>query len=323
MALAFKRAVADAEKAVESVNNSIKGWYFTTVNPAVVVDFESIKTIEGVSKQNPNSVEGPKNITLVNWVKDNAQYLHSFWGDVQYKDKKYALAHMLPHIEKLVLHVDDKGVAGKYNSYDLKFEGKTADLTVHIDFTNYPQQFSMSDEKQGPSLIQRLWAHLDKVANITYEIRKETMIKYESSPLHTHQKYLKEKLKKDIPIEIDWASLFALEGESIEYSNKPPVPNRARAVHLLGDEGKGLYYTYYSIETLCKDAMGLEAFLETFDKVTLHVLPGIKESFTKDAQPTIVKDGKTLKFSFEFATANFQNARWDYGKMAKQIEALL
>jgi hypothetical protein len=149
------------------------------------------------------------------------------------------------------------------------------------------------------------------------------MIKYEYSPWHTHQKYLKEKTKKDIPIEIDWASVFALEGESLEASNRPPVPNRARGVNLLGDEGKALYSTYYSIDTLCKDAMGLEAFTETFDKVVVTILPGVKESFTKDAQPTIVKDGKTLKFGFEFATCNFQNARWDYSKMAKQIEALL
>lgn len=58
MALAFKRAVTEAEKAIEAANASIQGWYKPPTNPALVFDFEGMKAIEGVSKQNPNSVEG-------------------------------------------------------------------------------------------------------------------------------------------------------------------------------------------------------------------------------------------------------------------------
>jgi len=100
------------------------------------------------------------------------------------------------------------------------------------------------------------------------------------------------------------------------------VPNRARAVNLLGDDGKGMYYTYYAIEGLCKDEMGLEAFKETFDKVKVYILPGVLENYP-EAQPKITKEGKTLAFGFQYATSNAANARWDYGVMAKAIEALL
>jgi hypothetical protein len=322
MALAFKRAVADAEKAVESANKSIQEWYKPPTNPALSFDYEGIKAIEGVSKQNPNSVEGPKNITLVNWVRDNASRFHSVWGDVQYKDKKYALDVLNKHLDKVIVHVDDKGVAGKYNSYNIEFKGKDLHIYVHIDFTNYPQQLNLADEKGG-HVDYMIWDHLDQVGNITYEIRKANLINYESSPLNTYRKYLKEKVKKEIPIEINWDSLFALEGKSCEYSNKPDVPNRARAVNFLGDDGKAIYNVYYSIETLVKDQMGMEAFLETFDKVHIGILPGgMLAAFTTDP-PKITKDGKTLKFEFQIAASNFQNARNDYSKMAKQIEALL
>lgn len=66
----------------------------------------------------------------------------------------------------------------------------------------------------------------------------------------------------------------------------------------------------------------MEAFLETFDKVLITLQPGVHDKFGDDAV-VITKEGKTLKFAFKFATINFQNARYDSGKMAKQIEALL
>jgi len=321
MALAFKRAVAEADKAVESANKSIQEWYKPPTNPALVFDFEGIKAVEGVSKQNPNSVEGPKNITLVNWVKDAASRFHSVWGDIVYKDKKYALAILNANLDKVVVHVDDKGVAGKYNSYNTEWKGKELHITVHIDFTNYPQQLNLADEKGG-HVIDQVWTHLDNVANISYEVRKANMVNYESSPLNTYRKYIKDKTKKDIPIEILWDTVIALEGKAVEYSNKPEVPNKTLGVMLLGESGKGLYYAYYAIETLVKDAMGMEAFLETFDKVEVGIQPGVHADFSGECV-TITKDGKTLRFLFKYATINLANLRADYGKMAKQIEAML
>ena len=38
--------------------NRHQGWYKPPMDPALVFDFEAMKAIEGVSKQNPNSVEG-------------------------------------------------------------------------------------------------------------------------------------------------------------------------------------------------------------------------------------------------------------------------
>jgi len=323
MALAYKRAVSEAQTAVDAANKSIQGWYKPPVDPALIFDFEGMKAVEGVSKQNPNSVEGPKNITCVNWVKENCSNFHSVWGDVQYKDKKYALDILNKHLDKVVVHVDDKGVAGKYNSYNVEWKGKDLHITVHLDFTNYPQRLNLTDEKAGAGHIDwQVWDHLDEVGNITYEIRKATMIDYEHSPLNKYKKDLKEKVKKDIPLVVDWDSVFALTGKSCEYANKPDVPNRARGVNLLGDDGKALYNTYWAIDALVKDAMGMEAFLETFDKVLVAIQPGVHADFSGD-NVLVTKDGKTLKFAFKFATINLANARFDYSKMAKMIEAML
>ena len=77
------------------MSNRYQGWYKPPMDPALVFDFEAMKAIEGVSKQNPNSVEGyarsstcqpyltpissrPKNITCVNWVKENCSNFHSY-----------------------------------------------------------------------------------------------------------------------------------------------------------------------------------------------------------------------------------------------------
>lgn len=319
MALAFKRAVAEAEKAVASANASIKDWYKPPVDPALIVDFDGIKAVEGVSTQNPNSVEGPKNITLCNWIKDYASRFHSVWGDIQYKDKERALPIAIKHIDHVVVHMDDKSPAGKYNSYSVEWKGKDIHITVHIDFTNYPQQLSLTDEKNG-HVDQMIWAHLDEVCNMTYELRKATSIGYSSSQFNTYQKYLNDKLKKQVPIEVDWDSLAKLEGSSEEYSNKPHVPNRARAVTFLED-GRGFYNIYYSIEKLVGDALGLEAFLETFDKV--HVSVSGDSTEVRSGPHAVTKDGKTLKFQYKLNLTNLQNASADYSVMAKQIEALL
>jgi hypothetical protein len=291
--------------------------------PALVVDYDGIKAVEGVSDKNPNSVELPKNITLVNWVKDNAGHLHAVWGDVQYKDKTYALPILNQHLEKVVLHVDDKSPAGKYNTYSVEWKGKDCHITVHIDFTNYPQQVSLTDSGRDETLTsvdQAVWNHLDDVANISFELRKTNSIKYEYSQYNTHKKYLKDKLKKEFPIEVDWDSVFKIEGKSHEYSNKPPVPNRARVVTFLED-GRGFYYVYYAIETLVKDDMGMQAFLETFDKVLVAVAPGSTE--TRSGPHSVTKEGKTLKFTFKLNVNDLNNVSADYGELAKQIEALL
>ena len=71
MALAFKRAIAEAEKAIEGANKSITEWYKPPITPALIIDYDSAKAVEGVSTQNPNKAELPKSITIVNWVKDN------------------------------------------------------------------------------------------------------------------------------------------------------------------------------------------------------------------------------------------------------------
>ena len=95
-------------------------------------------------------------------------------------------------------------------------------------------------------------------------INKANSINDGYSEYNNYKKKLKEKLKKDIPFDVHWDFLFKLEGKSIQYSNKPPVPNRARAVGFLEGDGRGFQYTYYAIETLMKESNGNGCFLGDF-----------------------------------------------------------
>ena len=107
-----------------------------------------------------------------------------------------------------------------------------------------------------------------------------------------------------------------------EDTNKPEVPNRACAINLLGDDGKAINSAYWAIDALVKDSMGMEAFLETFDKVVIAIQPGVHADFSGD-KAQVTKQGKTLQFAFKFATIYAGNARFDSSAMAKTIEAML
>jgi len=319
MALAFKRAVDECTKAVTQATGTIKSTYKATSETPLVIDFDGIKTIEGVSKQNPGNAEGPKNITCVNWVKDNLGHMNSIWADVQYKDPKNALAIMHAHIDKVVIHVDDKSNGKKYNSYDAKFEGKTFHITVHLDFDNAPQRFSMSDDKNGVHLFYALWDHLDAVANLSYQLEKA---KFEASgELTNAKKNIDAKVKKDVKLVIHWEEIIALTGKAVEYGNKPPVPINYYAIKFF-TEARGLNTSVNAITTLCKDQMSVEAFNETFNEVHLHVLANSKEP--KSGPYKVTKNGKELHFHYDVNfNVNLQNSFPDANKLAKEIEALL
>jgi len=316
MALAFKRAVAEAQAEIDSANASIKGWYSPPSDPALIINWEDMKKVEGNSTQNANSEEKPKSLTCVNWVKDNAGGFHSVWGNIQYKDDKHALPIALKYLDKVIISVDDKSPAGAYNTYSCEFRGKDLHITVHLDFTQYPQAFNLGDEKFNIDWF--VWGHLNDVGHIAYELKK-TSLTSGSSNLQTYQNYLAEKItKKKVPMEIDWESCFKCQGKSLEYENKPLVPNNYRAANYIDE--KACYNVYYAIETLVKDDLGMDAFLDTFDKVVISVGTSTEESSGPHA---ITKDGKTLKFQFKLNFENLQNASADYSEMAKQVEALL
>lgn len=119
-------------------------------------------------------------------------------------------------------------------------------------------------------------------------------------------------------MEIDWESCRNCQGKSIEYSNKPPVPNNYRAANFIGE--KAVYNVYYAIETLVKDELGMDAFLDTFDKVLISVGVSTED---RGGPHVISKDGKTLKFQFKLNFENIQNDGADYSELAKHIESLL
>lgn len=146
-------------------------------------------------------------------------------------------------------------------------------------------------------------------------------MEYQYSALQEAKKNLKEKLKKDLPITIHFDEIEKIPGKSIHYSNKPPEPNNYQALNFLG-EGKGLNLMAQGIAGLCKDKMGLDAFLETFDNLHVHVETGSKES--RHGPHQVKKNGKELHFHFILNGEHLSNqGSFDSGKLAKDLEALL
>lgn len=319
MALAFKRAVSEAEVAVEAANTSIKEWYKPRVHPALVFDYESIKAVPGTSDQNPNVPNEPRSIALCNWVKDQAANFHSIFGDVQYKNETYALPILIKHLDKVIVHMDDKSPAGKYNSYSIEWRGKELHITVHIDFTNNPQRLNLADETNG-NVNAAVWAHLEQVGNISYEIKRQYSVNDPASQFNVHKQYLHDKLKKEFLMVVDWDAIEKLPGKSIDDPYKPAVPNCALAVRFLEDM-RGYYTVYYAVETLVNDDMGMSAFLDAFDKIIINVIGGSSEN--RSGPHNITKEGKTLKFTFKINFENVSGVSTDYSELAKQIEALL
>jgi len=323
MALAFKRAQAESEKAIEGTNKSIAEWYKGPVNPAVVIDYESAKAVEGVSTQNPNKAEGPKSITIVNWVKDNYNRMHSIWGDVKSKDDKnlVGVKIMHQHIEKAIFHFDDKANGKKYNSYDVEMKGKELHITVHFDFENYPQSLNLADEKNGKNIKDFVWEYLNDTANVEFQIKKTHLQQYEHSALKSAVKTIKEKSGKEVPITIDFDAIEKFTGKSVYYSNKPPLPNNFLALNFL-DDGKGLNSIAYGVAELCKDKMGKEAFAESFDNIVVHVEAG--SSQPRAGPHEFKKDGKTIHYTFK---VNFAVTANNWGssssEIGKQLESLL
>jgi len=310
MALAFKRSTAEADAAIVSSNNSIKEWYNPPSNPALIADWESAKAVQGVSKQNPNSEEGPKNITIVNWMRDNASYFHSVWGDIKYKGD-FALTVALKHIDKVVVHFDDKSPSGKYNTYTTEIKGKDVHVVVHFDFDNYPQQLTLD------TIDETVWSHLETVANISFHQKKNHILTYESSNLKGCKDKIKEVIGRELPVDVDWDPIEKITGRTEQYSNKPPVPNNYLALYFLDEQtASGFYGAQWSVDALCKDDLGKSAFNDTFDKVVLHVASG-------SGGHTVTKNGKELHFNFVVNFADFNNQSTDYSDLAKKIEASL
>lgn len=164
-------------------------------------------------------------------MKEQASNFHCIFADVQAKHATYALPILIKHLNKVIVHVDDKSPAGKYNSYSTEWRGKELHLTVHIDFTNNPQALNLADE--NGNVDAAIWAHLEEVGNISFAIKRQDSIYNAASNYHLHKQYLNDKLKKEFPIQVEWDTIEKLPGKSIDDPYKPAVPNCALAVRFL------------------------------------------------------------------------------------------
>lgn len=270
----------------------------------------------------PDSLAAARSIVLANWIHTtgNAQGFASIWGDVHSKDDKYALGICHQHLEKLVIHLDDKAPAGvTHTQYVPEFKGKELHIAIHMNLANCPQAFNADDKKGAGNIRQYVWDHLNDVGNIAFHCLRLKLENYEHSDLKSCAKYIAEKVGKAIPVIVHYDEIEKITGKSVWYTGKPEEPNRYIALLSL-TEGYKLTAIKEGVGKFVADALGKEAFLEAFTSIHVHVAMG--STSDKHGPHEAKKNGKELHCHFilnEKCLATKDNgANWP-----KLIEALL
>jgi len=321
MALAFKRACADAEKAMTGYYSHFKDYCGMDDDVPISFDWDSAKAVEGSSKHNSNNEELPKCVTMAKFFVSNPNYVTFMARGVGSKasaEKELAYALQKKHFNKIVVHFDEKSPKKGECTWDCEVKDGVLHATMHWNFDQYMGRPNYED------VCVWLENYLDEKEALTFEIEKARMIKdHESGSNYRYfnsdgVKYVDETLGKDIPFEYNWDEIKATPGKTILYSNKPPVMNNYLLVYNLND-GRAMYVVRDVLGRLLADDMGKEAFGDAFNKIRIRTTAGPKHAVE------LSKDGKTLVFHFIVKMDDHQNSvrGVEAKELAKKLETLL
>jgi hypothetical protein len=322
MALAFKRATKSADEAAAGYFSQFASYYGMDAAVPLAFDWDSAKAVAGESKWNSNEEVLPKSVTIANQITSSPNYLTGMVSNIAYKagdEKELAFAIQKKQVTSILVHFDDKNTTKKGEcTWSCEVKGGVLHATMHWNFDQYMGRPNYED------VCEWLETYLDEKEALWFEIEKARMIKDAESGNNYRYfntdgtAFLKEKLGKDVPVEVAWDALRALPGKAVLYSNKPPVSVNYLAVYFLND-GRGMYIVRDCMDSILSDDMGKEAFADAFDKVRVEVLAAPAHNVS------VRKDGKTLVFVLKVKFDDQQNANRSYeGKaIAKQIESLL
>jgi len=100
---------------------------------------------------------------------------------------------------------------------------------------------------------------------------------------------LEKHFGKKVPIVVDYAVTDAIKGATLD-GDKGPRPANCLALMLYPEYVLKGQLTTIIMKEVCKDDLGKEAFLETFDSLKLQVLGCAKPAVKTE----VAKEGKTL-----------------------------
>lgn len=126
---------------------------------------------------------------------------------------------------------------------------------------------------------------------------------------------------KAIPLEADYDSIKALAGESEWYSGKKEG-NNSIALRYLNEQGKWICIT---VESICKDDLGKEAFTANVEKIVFKVTDkGPKNCDMRDIKFFNCKiESKVLEITCNLDFTQYVGQSFPYSDMTKVIEKML
>jgi len=321
MALAFKRACADAEKAMTGYYSHFKDYCGIDDAVPISFDWDSAKAVEGSSKHNSNNEELPKCVTMAKFFVSNPNYVTFMARGVGSKasaEKELAYALQKKHFNKIVVHFDEKSPKKGECTWDCEVKDGVLHVTMHWNFDQY---MGKANWEQVSDWIEN---YLDDKEAWMFEVeKKRIMDDVESGKNYKYfasdgTKYLSETAGKKIPVTANWDAIKATQGKELQYSNKPPVSvNYLMAVFL--NDGRGMYIVRNCCSYILADQMGKEAFADAFDSVRIDLTAAPAHKLT------VKKEGKTLVFAMEVKmgdSGNYSRAV-NAKEISKQIEGLL
>jgi len=324
MALAFRRATTAADEAFKGYVSQFGDYYgFAGVEKPVTFDWESAKAVAGESKFNSNEELLPKSVTIANCVKDYSNYVSGMVSGLAYKAgsddteaKALAFGIMHKHFTTITVHFDDKSTKKGECTWSCEVKEGVLHATMHWDFSAYCGRQNYED------VCEYIITYLDDSDNLLLLLDKQKWDNDKSGwyKINTDGKNYLEEQCPGKTFEINWDEILATPGRSEFYSNKPPFRNSWILANELNDGGV-MYQVKWALDVVLKDAMGKEAFAETFDGIKIRMSTGAAH------KGSVAKEGKYVVFTFVVKMADHQNASRDdsygYGVLGKAIEGML
>lgn len=321
MALAFKRACGEAEKAMAGYYSQFKDYCGMDDAVPIAFDWDSAKAVEGSSKFNTNNEELPKCVTMAKYFASNPNYVPGLARGVGTKagaEKQLAWGLQKKHFNKILVHFDEKSTKKGECTWACEVKDGVLHATMQWEFTQYMGRANwehVSDWIENYLDEKEAWMFEVEKKRVLDDVESGKCSKYFGSD---GTKYLTETLGKKVPVDINWDTIRATQGREIQYSNKPPVMVNYLMVVFLNDN-RGMLIVRSCVSSILADQMGKEAFGDAFEKVRIDLTNAGAHKLT------VKKEGKTLIFDMQVKMSDNQNfsRAVNTKEIAKQIENLL
>jgi len=325
MALAFRRAMSEADAAAAKEAPSFRNNHgFKDIEKPLVFDWDSAKAVAGDSALAWKATEPlPKSAVMATAVTQGITKLsgpvHCVGnkGDQVAKQKEAAFEIMRRQIKQIVVHFGEDATVPEQRALVGKYEVKDGVLHMVVSFNLSKPYGGNIDFPKDDTWV---WQYLDDSENISFELLRNAIANDKSNSYGVNSNikaFVKDKLGKELPIEVNYDDIKATPGRTVDAVGQPPSKNNKLLLQALNERASST--VRHSLDKVFKDALGKEAFAETFTAIAVRMVAADAHSVS------VEKEGKKLVYKFAVKLADAQNANraWNDGEVGTKIVNLL